>query len=131
MSGGTELMKIDSAYAIWISKTRGASNASVSLAFEAFDAGWKARCEWQPMATAPKDGFAFLAHGVHDTDNGVHWKIGDKWCAMIQFDIWRAKEAVISEGGQTLSEVHDFVFAKDGAPLWSKPLGWLPLPALP
>jgi hypothetical protein len=121
MSGGAELMKVDSAYAIWLSKSRGASNASVSLAFEAFEAGWKARCEWQPMATAPQDGFAFLAYGVHDTDNGVHWKVGDKWCAMVQFDMWRAKQVLSSA----------FVFAKDGRPLWSPPLGWLPLPDLP
>ena len=73
--------------------------------------------KWQPIETAPKDGTAFLAYGRHATDNGKHWQKGDHWWAIILWDIWR--------------EPHRWVFSKDGAPTWSEPLNWMPLPEPP
>lgn len=72
--------------------------------------------EWLPMSSAPKDGTAFLAYGKHthsppDAQRGV--KAGDHWWAIILWDVWR--------------EPQQFVFSKDGAPVWSEPQCWRPL----
>ena len=72
---------------------------------------------WQPIETAPRDGFGFLAYGRHDTDNGLHWQAGDHWWAIIQWDIWR--------------EPKRWVFGKDGTSTWSEPTHWMPLPLPP
>jgi hypothetical protein len=71
---------------------------------------------YQPWATAPRNGFGFLAYGIHTTTppgaaRGV--RPGDHWWAILQFDIWR--------------EPHQFVFAKDGTPAWSEPKAWAEL----
>lgn len=73
----------------------------------------------QPMFTAPRDGTAFLATGTHNhsppgAQRGV--MAGDRWWAILLFDIWR-------EPGR-------FVFAKDGTPPWSEPKLWCALPDL-
>lgn len=56
-------------------------------------------------------GEAFLAYGVHDsnniTDAGTHWLKGDHWWGIICWDVWRKDEG--------------FVFAKDGKPVWTEP----------
>jgi hypothetical protein len=75
---------------------------------------------WHRMDSAPRDGSAFLAYGVHigsppDAQRGV--KAGDHWWAIILWDKWR--------------EPHRFVFAKDGAATWSEPTHWMPLPEPP
>jgi hypothetical protein len=75
---------------------------------------------WNAMDSAPRDGNAFLACGVHTSSppsaqRGV--KAGDTWWAIILWDIWRTP--------------HQFVFAKDGEPLWSAPKGWMRLPEIP
>lgn len=77
--------------------------------------------EWQPMDTAPRDGSAFLAYGIHDANNLRSWRVGDNWRAIVLFDVYRE----VGMGGS------EFVFSKDGARLWSKPAGWMPLPELP
>lgn len=79
---------------------------------------------WRPIETAPKDGSAFLAYGIHttsppDAQRGV--KPGDNWWAIILYDVWRKR----ADGGDC------WVFAKDGKYTWSEPTHWLPLPAPP
>lgn len=69
--------------------------------------------QWRPIDTAPKDGTAFLAYGIHtgspsDAQRGV--KAGDHWWAIILWDVWRTHNR--------------WVFAKDGAPTWSEPTHW-------
>jgi hypothetical protein len=75
----------------------------------------------RPIEEAPKDGAAFLAFGIHDTDNGRHWRKGDEWTCILLYDTWRE----VGMGGG------EFVFSKDGAKPWSKPLSFIPLTALP
>ena len=77
--------------------------------------------EWRPIDLAPLDGSAFLAYGIHDTDDppgaqrGV--KAGDHWWAILLWDIWRTP--------------NQFVFAKDGSLPWSEPTRFQPLPSPP
>ena len=71
--------------------------------------------EWRPMTEAPKDGSAVLGFGIHtgsppDAQRGV--QPGDHWWSIMLWDIWRSRE----NGGDR------WVFAKDGAPVWSEPL---------
>jgi hypothetical protein len=78
--------------------------------------GSHAMIDWRDMASAPLDGRGFLAFGIHDQsppDAARGVKPGDHWWAIILFDVWRTP--------------HRFVFAKDGASLWSTPLCWAPL----
>ena len=80
--------------------------------------------DWRPIETAPRDGTAFLAYGVHNTSppdaqRGV--KPGDHWWAIILFDVWRKR----SDGGDC------WVFSKDGKYTWSEPTHWMPLPEPP
>lgn len=63
--------------------------------------------EWKDIQYAPKDGSAFLAYGVHTTDNDRYWQEGDHWWAIILWDIWRGNEK--------------WVFSKDGSDVWSEP----------
>lgn len=72
---------------------------------------------WRTIDSAPRDGFAFLAYGTHTTNNRGHWQVGDRWWAILIYDVWRE----VGMGGG------EFVFAKDGAPPWSKPTHWQPL----
>lgn len=75
---------------------------------------------WQPIETAPKDGSAFLAFGIHDhspPDAARGVKVGDYWWAIVLWDVWRSSNI--------------FVFAKDGKGTWSYPTHWQPLPAPP
>ena len=76
---------------------------------------------WRPIATARKDGIAFIAYGRHTRGDGrpERYKLGDHWWAIIQWDIWR--------------EPHQFVFGKDGKPIsdWGEPTHWMPLPDPP
>ena len=76
---------------------------------------------WFDMPTAPKDGSAFIAFGVHNEDSGRRgsYKTGDHWQAIVLWDIWR--------------EPHQFVFSKDCEPItrWGDPLLWTQLPAWP
>ena len=70
---------------------------------------------WRPMVEAPRDGSAVLAFGIHDhtppdAQRGV--VAGDRWWAIILWDVWRG-------GG--------WVFSKDGAPVWSEPLRFMEL----
>lgn len=72
---------------------------------------------FRSMDSAPRDGRGFLAYGRHpdpvrpDAGRGV--KPGDHWWAILLFDAWR--------------RCGELVFAKDGAPAWSEPLGWAEL----
>ena len=80
--------------------------------------------EWMDISTAPKDGTAFLAFGIHttsppDAQRGV--QPGDHWWAIILYDVWRKRE----DGGDC------WVFSKDGKYTWSPPSHWQPLPAPP
>jgi hypothetical protein len=84
--------------------------------------------DWQPIATAPKNGIAILGFGVHvgsppDAQRGV--QAGDYWWAIMLWDIWRTPDAG-NWGVQSR-----WVFAKDGTPTWSQPTHWMPLPAPP
>lgn len=72
---------------------------------------------WLDFESAPRDGHAFLASGIHDTDNGRSWRKGDQWQAILLWNVWQ------EPGG--------FVFSKDGAQPWSRPLKWRPLPPFP
>ena len=63
---------------------------------------------WLNIDSAPKDGSAFLAFGIHNTDYIPYWYNGDYWWAIILWDIWR--------GGEK------WVFSKDGSDVWSEPL---------
>lgn len=114
MNSGKEIR--EAAYEKFCSK-----RPRVSVPHEAFIAGWEARTEWWPMSSAPRDGSAFLAFGIHDTDNGPHWGVGDEWIAILVFNVWRDE----INGGER------FVFSKDGDTPWSEPQGWLPLPHVP
>jgi hypothetical protein len=71
----------------------------------------------------PEDGHSFLAFGIHDTDyssdRGQHWAKGDHWMGIILYDIWRSP----SNGGA------QFVFSKDGTPLWAPITHWQHLEA--
>ena len=74
---------------------------------------------WRPIESAPKDGSAFLAYGVHtgsplDAQKGV--VAGDHWWAIILWDKWREPQ---------------WVFSKDGKPTWTLPTYWRPLPTPP
>ena len=98
---------------------RAASGADDTIYMQPYLTGW------QPIATAPRDGSAFLAYGQHTTDNvrrnRVHWRVGDHWWGIILFDVYRE----VGMGGS------QFVFSKDGAKTWSSPTHWQPLPAPP
>lgn len=77
---------------------------------------------WLDMPTAPRDGTAFIAFGVHSQSEGsgrIGHRAGDHWQAIVLWDIWR--------------EPHQFVFSKDGEPItrWGDPLLWTHLPAWP
>lgn len=81
---------------------------------------------WQPIEAAPRDGNAFLAFGIHtrapiDAQRGV--KAGDHWWAILLWDVWR-------DEAYTAFDIR-WVFAKDGAPPWSMPTHWMPLPEPP
>ena len=69
---------------------------------------------WDEIDKCPRTGAAFLLYGVHDTDNGKSWSKGDDWVAIGLWDIWR--------------EPQNWVFSKDGTPMWSKPLLWREVP---
>ena len=77
--------------------------------------------EWQPIETAPKDGARFLGYGRHGEKPhpgaGKGVEPGDHWWGIIGWDVWRPN--------------HIWVFSKDGAPTWSEPTHWRPLPAPP
>ena len=80
---------------------------------------------WHPIETAPKDGTAILGYGRHtgsppDAQRGV--VEGDHWWAIMLWDIWR-------ETG--LAQSRRWVFAKDGARMWSDPTHWMRLPEPP
>ena len=80
--------------------------------------------DWQPIETAPKDGSAFLAYGVHDHEGHtaagrITWDIGDHWWAIILWDTWRPNLG------------KRWVFSKDGFATWSAPTHWMPLPEPP
>ena len=97
--------------AMWLSK-------AIAAALDAFQP------EWMDISTAPKDGTAFLAFGIHttsppDAQRGV--QPGDHWWAIILYDVWRKRE----DGGDC------WVFSKDGKYTWSPPSHWQPLPAPP
>lgn len=76
---------------------------------------------WQEMASAPRDGSGFLAYGVHAQDDppgaarGV--RRGDHWWAIILWDIWRSS-------ADNPDQPMGWVFAKDGAKVWSEPKRW-------
>ena len=83
-----------------------------------------AESQWRTMESAPRDGSAFLAYGIHtdspkDAQQGV--EAGHSWWAIILYDVYRE----VGMGGS------QFVFAKDGARTWSAPKYWMPLPAAP
>lgn len=97
----------------------GETSAALNVVRDVVLAEWPTWPHGQPMSTAPRDGFAFLATGTHthsppDAQRGV--KAGDRWWGILLFDIWR--------------EPHRFLFAKDGAELWSEPELWCPVPDL-
>lgn len=81
---------------------------------------------WRDIESAPKDGHAFLAYGVHDEDSIVRHdvargvKVGDYWWAIILWDIWRG------EHSHRLDSTR-WVFSKDGAKTWTEPTHWQPL----
>jgi hypothetical protein len=65
---------------------------------------------------AHRDGTAYLGFGIHDrvpddAQRGV--KPGDYWFGVILWDIWR--------------EPSQWVFSKDGEPVWSEPLAYFEL----
>ncbi len=79
---------------------------------------------WQPIETAPKDGSAFLAYGVHTgspTDAAKGVVAGDHWWGIILWDIWREMRGTEDR----------WCFSKDGKPTWSAPTHWMPLPDPP
>ncbi len=83
--------------------------------------------DWQPIETAPKDGNAFLAYGIHtgsppDAQRGV--VAGDHWWAIILWDVWRPAVEWAKAPAR-------WVFAKDGKPTWSEPTYWMALPEPP
>ena len=74
--------------------------------------------KWQSIDSAPKDGTAFLAYGRHDHSpaDAQHGVVaGDHWWAIILWDVWR-------DSG--MAQTKRWVFAKDGAKVWSDPLFW-------
>ena len=75
---------------------------------------------WKMMVTAPMDGSAILGFGVHTGPHPTAARgvtAGDRWMAIMLWDVWR--------------EPHQWVFAKDGEPVWSQPLCWINLPLPP
>jgi hypothetical protein len=75
---------------------------------------------WQPIVTAPKDEAAVLGYGrhTHSPDDALRGVVeGDHWWSIMVWDKWRAPQ--------------QWVFAKDGKPVWSAPTHWMPLPAAP
>jgi len=80
--------------------------------------------KWKPIATAPRDGTAFIAYGIHREDCPIQdgndrYKQNDHWWGILAWDIWRFHQR--------------FVFCKDGSPgnLWGEPTHWMPLPNPP
>lgn len=69
---------------------------------------------WSRIDSCPHSGDAFLLYGVHNTDNGRSWRVGDDWVAIGLWDIWR--------------EPQNWVFSKDGMPMWNEPLLWREVP---
>jgi hypothetical protein len=82
---------------------------------------------WRAIDDAPRDGSAFLAYGRHtersakrrDVQQGV--QAGDHWWAIILWDVWRRHLIQLDHPGL------QWVFSKDGSPVWSTPLRWMPL----
>lgn len=77
---------------------------------------------WRTIETAPKDGTAILGYGRHirsppDAQRGV--MPGDHWWGIMLWDIWHWEVTPT------------WVFAKDGAIVWSDPTHWMPLPEPP
>lgn len=72
------------------------------------------RLPWRSMASAPQDGSGLLLFGLHDRDAppgaSPQVRAGDGWWAIALWDVWRGAPA--------------WVFAKDGAPVWSEPVCW-------